>query len=134
MEILYKGTVSAQFRVNCPKLCENCVFPQNFHTRKLAEITVFFAVIDNNNLKWFASCLSRRKQYIKHKNIKTSHLDITCGILQESILGLLLFFLFISMIFIMFPIFYSQLPLPTIQIFLHLLATSKTFLIMWISN
>ena len=30
---------------NCPKLCGNCAFPQNFHTRKLREITVFFAVI-----------------------------------------------------------------------------------------
>ena len=27
-----------------PKLCGNCAFPQNFHTRKLGEITVFYAV------------------------------------------------------------------------------------------
>ena len=27
-----------------PKLCGNCAFPQNFHTRKSGEITVFFAV------------------------------------------------------------------------------------------
>ena len=27
----------------CP-YCGNCAFPQNFHTRKLAEITVFYAV------------------------------------------------------------------------------------------
>ena len=26
------------------KLCRNCAFPQNFHTRKLGEITVFYAV------------------------------------------------------------------------------------------
>ena len=26
------------------KLCGNCVFPQNFHTRKLDEITVFFGL------------------------------------------------------------------------------------------
>ena len=26
------------------KLCRNSSFPQNFHTRKLGEITVFFAV------------------------------------------------------------------------------------------
>ena len=25
------------------KLCRNCAFPQNFHTRKLGEITVFYA-------------------------------------------------------------------------------------------
>ena len=27
-----------------PKLCGNCAFPQNFHTRKLGENTVFYAV------------------------------------------------------------------------------------------
>ena len=27
-----------------PKLCGNCAFLQNFHTRKLGEITIFFAV------------------------------------------------------------------------------------------
>ena len=35
----------SNFRVNRPKLCGNCAFPQNFHTRKLGEITVFFSVI-----------------------------------------------------------------------------------------
>ena len=44
VEILQKGTVSAQFRAIRPKLCGNCAFPQNFHTRKSGEITVFFAV------------------------------------------------------------------------------------------
>ena len=43
MEILQKGTVSAEFRANCLKLCANFVFPQNFHTPKLGEITVFYA-------------------------------------------------------------------------------------------
>ena len=28
-----------------PKLYGNCAFPQNFHTRKLGKITVFYAVI-----------------------------------------------------------------------------------------
>ena len=28
-----------------PKLCGNCAFPQNFRTRKLGEITVFYAVV-----------------------------------------------------------------------------------------
>ena len=44
VEILWKGTVSEWFRANHPKLCRNCAFPQNFHTRKLGEITVFYAV------------------------------------------------------------------------------------------
>ena len=29
---------------NHPKLCENCVFSQNFYARKLGEITAVFAV------------------------------------------------------------------------------------------
>ena len=29
---------------NCPKLCGNCAFPQNFHTRKLGELTALYAV------------------------------------------------------------------------------------------
>ena len=28
--------------------CENCAFPQNFYTRKLGEITVFYAVMMSN--------------------------------------------------------------------------------------
>ena len=44
MEILWKGTISAQFWAIPPKLYGNCAFPQNFHTRKLGEITVFYAV------------------------------------------------------------------------------------------
>ena len=43
MDILWKGAVSAEFRAS-PKLCGNCVFRQNFHTRKLGQITVFYAV------------------------------------------------------------------------------------------
>ena len=45
LEILWKLTVSAEFRMNCPKLCGNCAFPQNFHTRKLGKISVFYAVL-----------------------------------------------------------------------------------------
>ena len=36
--------ISPNFLANCPKLCGNCTFPQNFHTRRLGEIKVFFAV------------------------------------------------------------------------------------------
>ena len=44
VEILWKGTVSSEFRAIRPKLCGNCAFPQNFHTRKLSEFSVFYAV------------------------------------------------------------------------------------------
>ena len=32
------------------KLCGNCSFPQNFHTRKLGEIKVFFVVLKVNTV------------------------------------------------------------------------------------
>ena len=37
MKILWKGIR--------PKLCGNCAFPQNFHTRKLGEITDFHKMV-----------------------------------------------------------------------------------------
>ena len=44
VEILWEGIVSAELPVNRRKLCRNYAFPQNFHIRKLGEITVFYAV------------------------------------------------------------------------------------------
>ena len=44
MEILWKRTVSAEFWAIRPQLCRNCAFPQNFHTMKLDEILLFYAV------------------------------------------------------------------------------------------
>ena len=38
MKIWFNNTV------NRPKLCGNCAFPQNFHTRKWGETTIFFTV------------------------------------------------------------------------------------------
>ena len=52
--------------------------------------------IDNSNLKQFTRYLSRRKQYIEHKDIKTSHLHITYRVLQGSILGPRLFAIYIN--------------------------------------
>ena len=46
MEILWKGTVSAQFRAIFPKLRGKCAFPQNFQTMKLDEITVLYTLND----------------------------------------------------------------------------------------
>ena len=42
--ILWKGTVTVEFGANCPKFFENCACTQNFHTRKLGEISVFYVV------------------------------------------------------------------------------------------
>ena len=52
VKILWKHTVSAEFRVNRPKLCGNCAFSQNFHTRKLGKITMVHAVTVQSNKKY----------------------------------------------------------------------------------
>ena len=44
MEIFWKGIGPAELRAICPKLCGNCTFLQNFHTRKIDEISEFYAV------------------------------------------------------------------------------------------
>ena len=44
MEILWKSIVSKEFQENRLKSCGNCVFLQNFCSKKLGEITAFFAV------------------------------------------------------------------------------------------
>ena len=53
-----------------------------------------------NNLKWFHSYLSNRKQYIEFQNDdkkeKTNSLTIKCGVPQGSILGPLLFIVYIN--------------------------------------
>ena len=63
MEILWKGTL---IRVNRPKLCGNCAFPQNFHNGKLGEITVFFTErsknIDERNKYRFIFDFKKMKQ------------------------------------------------------------------------
>ena len=44
--LVWKFCRKAQFAHRNPlKLCRNCVFPQNSHTSKLAEILVYFAVL-----------------------------------------------------------------------------------------
>ena len=52
--------------------------------------------IQYNNLKWFQSYLSNRKQFIKFNNKNTNLEIIRCGIPQGSILGPLLFLIFVK--------------------------------------
>ena len=56
--------------------------------------------VKRNNLKWFHSYLSNRKQHIEFQNYnkkeKTNSLTIKCGVPQESILGPLLFIVYVN--------------------------------------
>ena len=55
MEILWKRSVSTESPTIRPKLCGNCAFSQNFYTRKLGKITVFYAVfvMQQNTAKYW---------------------------------------------------------------------------------
>ena len=52
--------------------------------------------IKSNSFKWFSSYLSNRKQFIQAGAIKTSNLDIICGVPQGSILEPLLFLIYVN--------------------------------------
>ena len=47
-------------------------------------------------LEWFKNCVNNRKQYVFHNNCKSNLKSIVCGVHQGSILGLLLFILYVN--------------------------------------
>ena len=52
--------------------------------------------IQSENLKWFRSYLSNRKQFILYDDFKTEMKIVKCGVPQGSILGPLLFLIFVN--------------------------------------
>ena len=81
VKILRKSTVSEEFQANCMKCCWNCVFPQNFHTRKLGEITAFCIVCATKRkfTKGEPSCYFSKEQ----KNFR--NLDLA-ELIQEKVI------------------------------------------------
>ena len=56
-----------------PKLCGNCAFPQNSHSRKLGGIMVFFTVVQNVwSLGSRKSFITNKKNWDSTKNCWTS--------------------------------------------------------------
>ena len=52
--------------------------------------------IRGSALSWFSSYLSNRKQYVSYKNVSSNIKTISCGVPQGSILGPVLFLLYMN--------------------------------------
>ena len=61
-------------------------------------------------LKWFENYLSNRKQYVYYNSHESQLEDIVCGVPQGSILGPLLFILYVNDMFVTLPRLWNEIP------------------------
>ncbi len=89
----------------------NTAFDNNMYTASIfMDLSKAFDTIDHNILlqklyhygfrgtsyNWFADYLKNRKQYVSFNNVKSSYENVRCGVPQGSILGPLLFILYMN--------------------------------------
>ena len=57
---------------------------------------LYYYVIRGNALQWFKSYMSQRKQFVSYNGTSSSVKTVCCGVPQGSILGPILFLLYIN--------------------------------------
>ena len=70
------------------KLCGNCAFSQNFHTRKLGEISVFYAMFDISKCsdKKYSKFSDKFCKIHKKTSVPESHIKSRSCMIKEALL------------------------------------------------